>query len=874
MRSRSYRISLYVKALCLSLVLALSVQPVLQARPVRRQQQTQTQKRQLPPRQYIPARDYDTLNITLNLRFDWEQEQAIGTATITFSPLNANLRRVEFDAANMTFNSVKLASGAPLQYEADAKNEKLRVTLDRAYQPANVITVVIDYHTNGKANAGGLVNSSRGLTFIKPRADDPNRPRQIWSQGEAEQNHYWFPCFDHPNDFATSETIITVEKPLMVISNGRLLETKDNRDNTRTFHWKIEQPHASYLTSIVVGEYTPIEQKYLDVPVISYVYPSEVNEGRVTTARMAEMVKFFSEKTGVKYPYAKYAQTMTRDFGGGMENISATTQTDQMIHDARFELDADSDGLQSHELAHQWFGDYVTCRTWADIWLNESFATYFQAMWDEHRLGRDDFLYLDVKGNQDAYYAAWRNNIRRPIVTSNYQNPDAVFDTYAYPRGGAVLHMLRMTLGEENWWRSINHYLTKYAHQPVETEQLRIAIEETTGQPMDWFFDQWLYRMGHPVFRVTKNYDAATRNLTLTVRQEQKPDPDSDYPQATYFRTPVDIEVATGTDEKSVKVTRVWIEPKEEQTFTFPVEAEPRLVNFDYNDTIIKELKFDKPTDELIYQLSRDEDLMGRMWALGQLTERMKAQTTAETEKQQIAQAISTALTNDKSWSMRAEAAAALNGVTSDAARNALIAAAKDSKARVRARAIASLGASKDPALAPLYVEHLSDESYATIRESARALGQTRSPEAYDALLKLIDVPSWRDTIKVSALNGLTALGDRRALDLAFRYAAVGNPAPVRGAALTLLAAAGHDDPRVYPLVSEAFRQAAVFRGPTIRQAGEALVSLGDKRALELFEQLRKQFSADPILLGFINNYERQLRRSLEQPSPSKPSGQ
>jgi aminopeptidase N len=873
MRPRSHRISLYVKALSLALAFTLCAPLTTLSRPLR-SPQPQTQKQPLPPRQYIPSRDYDTLNITLNLRFNWEQEQVMGTATITFAPLNANLRRVEFDAAYMTFNSVKLASGTPLKFETDAKNEKLRITLDRAYQPANIITVVIDYHTNGTAVGGGLPGFGRGLAFIKPRADDPNRPRQIWSQGESEYNHYWFPCFDHPNDFATSEMIATVDKPLMVISNGRLLETRDNKDNTRTFHWKMEQPHASYLTSIVVGEYAPIEQKYLDVPVISYVYPGEVKEGQVTVARMADMVRFFSEKTGVKYPYAKYAQTMTRDFGGGMENISATTQTDQMIHDARFELDNDSDGLESHELAHQWFGDYVTCRNWSDIWLNESFATYFQAMWDEHRLGHDDFLYLDVKGNQDAYYAAWRNGQRRPIVTSNYQNPDAVFDTYAYPRGGAVLHMLRMTLGEENWWRSINHYLTKYAHQPVQTEQLRIAIEETTGMPLDWFFEEWLYKMGHPVFRVTKSYNAAAKTLTLTVRQEQKPDPAYDYPQAGLFRTPVDIEIGTGTDTKSVNVTRVWIEPKEEQTFTFPVDAEPRLVNFDYGDTLIKELKFEKPTDELVYQLSRDEDVMGRMWALGRLAEKLKATTTAENEKQQIAQAVTTALTGDKVWGMRVEAAAALNGVPGDTARNGLLAAAKDSNARVRARAINSLGASKDPSLANVYLEHLTDESYGTIRESARALGLTKSPAAYDALNRLVDTPSWRETIKVSALTGLTALGDPRALDLGLRFAAANNPDGVRGAALALLAATGRDDPRVFPLVSGAFRQAAADRSSVIFQAGEALVTLNDKRGLELFEQLRKEFGSDSNVQNLITNYERRLRQGIEQPAQPKPSGQ
>ena len=180
---------------------------------------------------------------------------------------------------------------------------------------------MIDYHTNGQSRLSGLVGG--GLRFIKPTADDQTRPRQIWSQGESEYNHYWFPCYDHPNDFFTSEIYATVEMPLSVVSNGKLIETKDNGNGSRTFHWKIDQPHASYLTSIVVGEYTPIVQEYAGIPVITYVYPNEAAEGKLTAARLAEMVKFFSEKTGLKYPYAKYAQTMARDFGGGMENISA-----------------------------------------------------------------------------------------------------------------------------------------------------------------------------------------------------------------------------------------------------------------------------------------------------------------------------------------------------------------------------------------------------------------------------------------------------------------------------------------------------------------------------------------------------------------------
>jgi aminopeptidase N len=505
-------------------------QPAGTPAPVARRATT----RPFPAARYIPPHNYDQRNIKLNLRFNWEQEQAIGSATITFAPTVKDLRRVDFDAAFMTISAATLANGAPLKFEYDGTKEKLSILLDRAYQPKEELTVVISYHTNKPPAA----LSGGGLNFIKPRPDDPTRPRQVWTQGETETNHFWFPSFDHPNDFMTTEIVATVEKPLMVISNGALISTKENPDGTRTFDWKIDQPHATYLTSVIVGEFAAVIGDYAGVPITTYVYPKEIEEGKVTAARLPEMVKFFSEKTGLKYPYAKYAQTTVRDFGGGMENISATTQTDNMIHDARTELDANSDGLQSHELAHQWFGDYLTCRTWSDLWLNEGFATYFQAMWTEHKFGHDDFLYSDVKGNQENYYAAWARGQRRPIVTKNYANPDAVFDSYSYQRGGAVLHMLRTFLGEDNWWRSINHYLTKYANQPVETAQFRIAIEETTGQPMDWFFDEWVYKMGHPIFRVTQDYDAANKQLTLKVRQEQRPDPESQYPQVTFFQKP------------------------------------------------------------------------------------------------------------------------------------------------------------------------------------------------------------------------------------------------------------------------------------------------------------------------------------------------
>lgn len=819
-------------------------------------------RRPFPPPQYIPAHDYDQRNIKLNLRFDWEREQAIGTATITFAPVIKNLSRVEFDAAYMTISGVTVASGTPLKFDYDGVREKLAVTLDRAYQPAEEVTVVVTYHTNPPPADKTFASGGGGLNFIKPRPDDPSRPKQIWTQGESEYNHYWFPCFDHPNDFVTTETIATVEKPLSVISNGKLVAVKENADGTRTYNWKMDQPHATYLASIVVGEYVAVTADYAGIPVITNVYPNEVAEGKVTAARLAEMVKFFSEKTGVKYPYAKYAQNVARDFGGGMENITATTQTDTMIHDARTELDSTQDGLQSHELAHQWFGDLVTCRHWSDIWLNESFATYFQAMWNEHHLGRDDFLYLDVRGNQEAYYAAWARGQRRPIVTKHYDGPDSVFDTYAYPRGGAVLHMLRDVLGEDNWWRAINHYLTKHRNQPVETEQLRIAIEEATGRPVDWFFDEWLYKMGHPVFRVTQDYDAGKRMLILKVIQEQRVDPESEYPQVTFFQMPVQIEIGTAS---STRVERVQIAAREEQIYKFEVDSEPLLVNFDYNGTLIKELNFNKTTGQLLYQLAKDRDVLGRIWALKQLATRLKEDKTGGADREAIIKALSDAVTKDAFWGTRLEAATALNGVKE--AKDALLAATKDQKARVRARAVNSLASTLDPSLAGTYQQMLSDQSYATIRAAATALGQTKNSAAYDSLVKLLDTPSWRDNIRASGLAGLAALGDARALDLGIKYHSAPNPPAVRSAALGLIVATGKDDPRTFAIVTAALNEGFERRSFTLMNAaGEALVTLGDERALATFQDLRKKAAAFSQVLNLISGYEARLRGKLNAP--------
>src|SRR5258705_2866098 len=450
---------------------------------------------------------------------------------------------------------------------------------------------------------------------------------------------------------------------------------------------------------------------------------------------------------------------------------------------------------------------------------------------------------------------------RHPIVTKNYATPDSVFDTYAYPRGGAVLHMLRQTLGEDNWWRAINYYLNKYAHQPVETEQFRIAIEESMGKAMDWFFDEWLYKRGHPIFRVKQDYTPATKMLTLSVEQLQTVDNTSQFPQVALFQTPVNIEIGTTA---GMRLERVQILPKKQQSFSLAVDSKPLLVNFDYHGTLIKELEFEKTTDELAYQMARDEDVLGRAWALSQLQSRIGAPTTSETEKQQIALALSEVVTRDKFWGVRANAATALAAVKAPSTRNALIAATGDVDARVRARAVASLANSKDSSLASLYLKLLSDQSYAVIKAAALALGDTKSPEAYGSLVKLLSQPSWRDNIKASALAGLGELRDKRSLDMALRYAAAGNASQVRAAALRLLGRIGSDEPRAFKLIAEAAGKAFESEDYNLATAaGDALVSLSDPKGLAVLEQINQNSGISVRLRARIGEYQEALRRSV-----------
>lgn len=846
---------------------------VVQARPLITNPFFDDDKHKLPPVNWIRSRTIDIKHLDIDLHFDWEKEQAIGSTVVTFSPF-ADTDHFMLDAAMMTIQSVTLIGGGSLKYTYDGKkdNDNLDIKLDRTYKGSEEVKVKIAYATNyvNTADADTAIGSfGRGLRFIKPTTDDPNKPRQIWSQGETEFNRYWFPSYDSPNDFRTTDVHVTVAKPFSVVSNGKLVDIKNNTDGTRTFNWKMDQPFSNYLSSIVVSETDPVVQDFEGIPVYNYGYPNEKKEVAATVKNLPATMRFFSEITGVKYPYAKYSQAFVEDFGGGMENISATTQIEGMIHDDRELLDQDSESLQSHELAHQWFGDYVTCRDWGQIWLNESFATYMQAMWDEKFKGHEEFLYADIRKNHDDVLGSWAQGDRHPIVTRYYANKDAMFDNYAYPGGGSVLHMLRKTVGDKLFSKALNNYLTTNAHQPVSTENLRIAFEESTGQSMDWFFDEWLYKMGHPIFDVTQVYNNG--KLTLDVKQTQKIDLNNEYPQTEFFQGYVDVEIDN-------QVKRVWLEPKADNVFTFDSAAKPKLVNFDFESTWLKELKFEKSTDDLLYQMANDKDVLARRWAMGELEKKAVAK---DPDKARIVTAIMTSAEKDPFWRIRRAALSLIADIYSpDPPRGkervtptlegpveaAVIRLTKDKVSLIRGEAIRLLGETKDAKYADRMIPGLNDQSYFVIDESATALGKTKDARAYDAIVKLTNTPSWKDRIKTAGLDGLAELGDKRAFDVGYKMATDKTLSQsLRTVALKVVGATGKGDPRAYLLIFEQFKTA--YDANNIQRlidGIQAIVKLGDPRGQEAIDMLKTKFKDNPGVMQFVSAQETLFKAAIK----------
>lgn len=772
-----------------------------------------------PPEHFTRDRTYDLIHIKIEVSLDEKQKTVDGKVTTKFVPLRPNFNTFELDAAEMKIKNVYFVNGQKLNFNFDSLAQKLKIYLDKNYSLKDTLSVVVEYFVS---------NPRKGLYFIQPDSAYPDKPYQIWSQGEPEDNHYWFPCYDFPNDKATSELIATVNKNFVVISNGKLISVKEDRKRgLKTYHWFMDKPHSTYLISIVAGEYVKLQDYYLDIPLEYYVYKSNAKYAKLSFEKTPEIMKFFSEKIGYKYPYNKYAQTIVEDFVyGGMENITATTLTSSTIHDERAHLDVSSDGLVAHEMAHQWWGDLLTCRSWEHAWLNEGFATYFTALYFEHARGKDEFQFNVYNMQRSAKFADMSE--KKPTVWNRYFDPTDLFGAHIYQRGGSILNMIRFILGDELFWKAMNYYATKYAYQNVETNDFKIAIEEATGFNLKWFFDQWLYKAGYPVFDVRYDYDDAKKVVKLFVEQIQP----SDSLTPEVFKTPVDVEITTGSGSKTY---RIFID-RRKQEFEFAVDDKPVMVIFDKGNWILKDLYFEKSKEELIYQAKNASEMIDRFWAVQELGKIMNEKDVVDVMKQ--------VATSNEFYAIRQEAINNLGKLKDENTARFLIEIYKrENDSRVRRSIVEALKEFKFDFVADFLSNVIQTEkSYYVIASAVNSLALIDSSNKMNVLKKALEIDSHQEVVRTTALRRFSDFKntkfEKEAIEILKKYSLRGNNPSIRMTAISTLSLFANNDPSIKDFIFGMVNTPEFFVRMVIYNV---LGNIGDKDVLNYLKSAEKK---------------------------------
>lgn len=778
-----------------------------------------------------PARNYDLVHLRVSLRFDEKEKTFSGEAVNTITPLLDGVRTARFDAVGLQIESVTLEGKAlSFRYFEESPRKGIEVDLGRACGESDTLAISIQY--SGK-------NPEKGLYFIQPDENNPKKPYQIWTQGEDMDTRYWIPTYDYPNDRTATEFFFTVREPLTLVSNGTLIETlpagKDGEKTWRTFHWRMDQPYVTYLIAIAAADW----EKYSDsvklpgrAEPLAVEYYVNRGVGEATARRSYEetphMIRFFSEKIGVPFPWDKYAQATVTDFVvGGMENVSITLNTDRTLHDERAHLDTSSRGLVAHELAHQWWGDYLTCRRWADLWLNEGFATYFQCLYERETEGEDAFR-MAMRGNQASARNSDPKDNPRPIVETFIDPHNDGGSNAIYVKGASVLHMLHRLLGEELWWKAIHHYAAKHAFGIVDTHDFEIAIREATGKNLDWFFQQWVYLAGWPDFEVAQEWNGEAKQLKLTVKQTQKAEG-----LRPTFRVPVEIGITS--ESGSAIAYTVWCDAPE-QNFYFPCETKPALVKFDKDSVLLKTLKFERPVEMLRYQLRNDPDVVGRVEA---------AEALAEKKDEALGSipSLIEALGKDKVHQVRAAAANALAKFGKEESRAALLAGLADEKSVVRRACIDALTAlsKNETTLAQIDRAFREDRSYVVQTASLRALAKLDAERATEYAARGLEMSSHRDQIAAAAVEILAEKKDFAAWGKIKNYLADGQSEEMTRAAVGACAKIGKElkDQERTEIV-DALLQFGEGRKKDLNRTGivGALSTVGDKKAIPFLEKI------------------------------------
>lgn len=661
----------------------------------------------------------DLVHTKLDVRFNYKKRHMYGKEWVTIRPHAYPTDSLRLDAQGMdikTLSIVKNGKNVPLKYKYDSLT--LAIKLDKEYKSTENYTVYIEYTAKPdelKVQGSAAITDAKGLYFINPDSAIKDKPVQIWTQGELQSSSAWFPTIDRPNQKTTDEISMTVPGKYVTLSNGRLASQKKNADGTRTDTWKMELPHSPYLFMMAVGNFKIYKDKWRDKEVSYYLEPKYAPYAKEIFGFTPEVMEFYSKILGVDYPWNKYAQIVVRDYvSGAMENTTATLHGSYVQGTARELADRYYDAGRStivHELFHQWFGDYVTAESWSNITVNESFADFSETLWAEHKYGQD----AGDEHNNEALqnYLRSPENAKKDLVRFHYHDQQDVFDAVSYQKGGRVLNMLRHYLGSPAFFKGLNIYLKTNAFKNGEAQQLRLAMEEASGQDLNWFFNQWYYGAGHPLLDINYKWDEQSKTQSVYIKQTQ---------EGKAFRLPMAIDIYTGGKKER---HQIWIDSKSD-TISYQLAAKPALVNVDAEKIILSSKTDHKSLEELLFQYQNTPLYMDRLEAI----EAAVAKPTDAT-----AQKIMLAALNDKYYGLRLKALNSIdpaNTVLSDAALPAILKLAKsDDNNLVKAAAINVVGASKgaEQQIA-LYQEGLKSQSYAIAGASLNAMAMVKPEEA------------------------------------------------------------------------------------------------------------------------------------------------
>ncbi|PYU81093.1 MAG: hypothetical protein DMG50_17330 [Acidobacteria bacterium] len=785
---------------------------------------------------YARSRDYDLQHSKIALRFDLDQKKVLGEVTHSLSILRGSTK-IAFDSVGLNIQSVTL-NRAPAKFETSA--DKLIIPLPATTRMGDKFDVAIRYEAK----------PAKGIYFILPDKDYPDRPKQIWTQGESEDTRYYLPTYDYPNDRLTTETILTVPSSWITVSNGKLISVSDAGKGLKTWYWKESVPSSTYLITVVAGEFDEVKDTWRGIPLTYYAPKGRGDRLPINYGRTPAMMELFSKKFGVDYAWEKYAQVMVDEFvAGGMENSSATTNASSSLVHPKLapEYLTGEDDLISHELGHQWFGDLVTCKDWGDIWLNEGFATFLEAVWTEAHFGKDQADYQRWNNAREWFESS--NLWKKPIVRHDFDD-SSEFDGNAYNKAGWVLYMLRHQIGEDVFYRGIKHYLEVNRGKNVVTSDLAKAIEEATHTNVDQFFSQWLYGAGGPKFELSHTYDGEKHQVILVVKQTQKVEG-----RVGLFRVPAEVEITTASGPKLYDVTV----SKDHQVFPLPAESAPLMVLFDKGGQVLKSAEFHKEKKEWLYQLKNAADLADRADAVVALG-KMK-------NDEEIIGALGETLRSDKAWGVRATAADTLGQMGGPSASKQLLAALDSHDGPwVRNRVVSALGNFKDHAAVAAKLNSIAkqDDSYRARAAALQALGRLKGPNAFATLEAAVAADSPDGFLRNAALRSLGSLGDDKAVPLLLQWSAAGKPLDSRTAAINSLGRLQKDNKDITKQI------AAYLSEPhfSIRMAAiYALGGRGDATAIPALEAVLK---SDDLSIEMAPMIKAQIAR-LKKPADGKP---